>query len=25
IYNATFSFINNKKLKGFRFFLVNIY
>ncbi|KAK1501055.1 hypothetical protein CABS01_09790, partial [Colletotrichum abscissum] len=24
IYNATFGLINNKKLKGFRFFLINI-
>ncbi|KAK1447771.1 hypothetical protein CPAR01_04989, partial [Colletotrichum paranaense] len=25
IYNATFGLINNKKLKGFRFFLISIY
>ncbi|UQC87772.1 hypothetical protein CLUP02_13291, partial [Colletotrichum lupini] len=25
IYNATFSFINNERLKGFRFFLISIY
>ncbi|KAK1498069.1 hypothetical protein CTAM01_07706, partial [Colletotrichum tamarilloi] len=25
IYNAAFSFINNKELKSFRFFLINIY
>ncbi|UQC88332.1 hypothetical protein CLUP02_13855, partial [Colletotrichum lupini] len=25
IYNAAFGFINNKKLKGFRFFLISIY
>ncbi|KAK1487488.1 hypothetical protein CABS01_12967, partial [Colletotrichum abscissum] len=25
IYNTTFSLINNKKLEGFRFFLISIY
>ncbi|UQC87256.1 hypothetical protein CLUP02_12759, partial [Colletotrichum lupini] len=25
IYNAAFSLINNKKLEGFRFFLISIY
>ncbi|UQC81982.1 hypothetical protein CLUP02_07468, partial [Colletotrichum lupini] len=25
IYNTAFSLINNKKLKGFRFFLISIY
>ncbi|KAI3541493.1 hypothetical protein CSPX01_07581, partial [Colletotrichum filicis] len=25
IYNATFGLINNKKLEGFRFFLISIY
>ncbi|KAK1533513.1 hypothetical protein CPAR01_10221, partial [Colletotrichum paranaense] len=24
IYNATFSLINNKRLEGFRFFLISI-
>ncbi|KAK1484824.1 hypothetical protein CCUS01_15434, partial [Colletotrichum cuscutae] len=25
IYNTAFSFINNKRLEGFRFFLISIY
>ncbi|KAK1506290.1 hypothetical protein CTAM01_03625, partial [Colletotrichum tamarilloi] len=25
IYNTAFSFINNKRLKGFRFLLISIY
>ncbi|KAK1489513.1 hypothetical protein CABS01_12664, partial [Colletotrichum abscissum] len=25
IYNAAFGLINNERLKGFRFFLINIY